>query len=215
MSTAPANISPPATSWIKFASLFITLTAFSSSTLLSNLYEESLDKVNLLEVFLTFCELKFATSRRIFFVFSVICEFSPPITPPSATAFTPSEITISSLFNSLSCSSSVTSFSFSSPALTTIFPPSILSRSKAWLGWLSSIITKFEASTILLILLIPIDSTLSLSHFGLSLTVTFLIILATYLFAKLLSEISTEILSAVFSLLSVFITKLGYLTSFP
>ena len=113
-----------------FASLFITLIAFSSSTLLSNLYEDSLNNVNLLEVFLTFCELKFATSNKIFFVFSVISEFCPPITPPSATAFAPSEITISSLFNSLSCSSSVTNFSFSCPALTTIFPPSILSKSK-------------------------------------------------------------------------------------
>ena len=76
-----------------------------------------------LDVFLTVSGLKYALSRSMFVVPSLTSVSAPPMTPASATGFSPSQIRRSSAESFLSTPSKVVMVSPSSACLTTIFCP--------------------------------------------------------------------------------------------
>ena len=106
----PPSISASAYFWSKWQHLFTAIKVLFGSNPFSNLLLASLLKI-FFEVSLTFTGLNIADSITIFLVsFSTSVE-SPPITPARPIALLESAITISFSDNSLSCSSSVVSFS--------------------------------------------------------------------------------------------------------
>lgn len=84
---------------------------------------------------------KQADSNTTVWVSSIMPEYSPPMTPATATALAVSEITSIFGFKVRSTPSKVTMVSASLARRTVMELPSIYRKSKAWRGWPSSSIT--------------------------------------------------------------------------
>ena len=115
---------PQPSSSIRCNARFIPSTVEYSSTPFSYLALASVAFPSARAVFLTLSRANFADSNITASVVSRISEFKPPMTPASATGFTPSQITRLFSFIVYSCSSRVTIFSFSFALLTQISLPS-------------------------------------------------------------------------------------------
>ena len=89
----------------------------------SNLDDDSVLNPTFLDVNLTCVGSKTADSKTTVLVDSFISEFSPPITPARAIAFSSSDITRSSVSSFLSISSRVVIVSNAFALLTVILPP--------------------------------------------------------------------------------------------
>ena len=101
----------------KWHALSIAINVLFGSNPFSNLLLASLLNIAF-DVLLTFTLSNIADSIIMFLVLSVISVSNPPITPAKPIVFSPSEITISSVFKSLSIPSSVVNFSPSFAILT-------------------------------------------------------------------------------------------------
>ncbi len=121
----PPTISPAPNSSIKLHALFIAISTRFGSMSFSNLEDASVLNPSFLEVSLIEVPSKFAHSNIMVFVSFLISEFSPPITPATATGFLSSAITSIDEFKVLSSPSKVLNFSLSSAFLTIILLPSI------------------------------------------------------------------------------------------
>ena len=131
-------------------------------------------------VFRTDTGSKLATSKIIFFVLLSTSAIFPPFIPATPNTFLESAIIISLTPIPTSLLSRVV---ICSPvfACLTIKPSSAnLSKSKTCAGWPVLNIKRFAASTILLMLLCPIDSKCFFTHSGLGPTFILLIILPMY-----------------------------------
>ena len=124
-STCVDETLPQLSSSIRCSALFIASTVEYSSTPFEYFADASVLLPRALAVFLILSRANFADSNITAFVVSLISEFNPPITPASATGFTPSQMTRLFSLSSYSSSSSVTIFSLSLALLTLIALPSI------------------------------------------------------------------------------------------
>ena len=186
-------ISALQSSTIKEAALFKACSINSISTPLSNLYEESVLIMCLLEVFRTVTGLKKALSKKIVVVFSETEWFFPPYTPAIHIGVLPSQIIRSSSWRSISSPSKVLNFTPDFNLLISTLPDLILSKSYACRGCPISCITKLVISTILLIDFNPIEFNLLIIFLGEGLIFTSLIIKPQNRLHKDESAILTEI----------------------
>ena len=125
------EISPPAISVMSIAACFSAYLVIFGSTPRSNLNEASVLNPCLFAVFLILIGSKYADSRKILVVCSLIPEFNPPKTPAIHIGFLVSQIIRSSSLRVRSIPSSVINFSFFCAVRTISFLPLILSASKA------------------------------------------------------------------------------------
>jgi len=152
----------------------------AGSTPLSKRREASVPSPSFLEVLRTLTGSKQALSISTRRVSEVISEFSPPMTPATATGRSPSQIISISRSSSRSFWSRVTNFSPWFAVRTTMRLSARRSRSKACRGCPHSSMTKLVTSTMLLIGRKPTDSSRSCSQNGEGLTTTLSSRRATY-----------------------------------
>ena len=157
----PATTAPPATSAIRAAARVAAATVPCGSTPRSKRREASVDSPSFFDVLRTLTGLKQALSINTRVVPASISELSPPMTPATATGFSPSQIMSISASRVRSLPSRVTKASPAAAVRTTIRFPARRSRSKACNGWPHSNMTKLVTSTMLLIGRDPTDSSRS------------------------------------------------------
>ena len=192
-SATPSTTSPHPSSSISSHALFIASSALFGSRPFSNFDEASVLIPSLFDESLMFVPSNVAASKSTFLTLSLIMEFCPPMIPATPTGFSASHIISTSLSSVCSLPSSVMNFSPSSARLTTIFPPAMVSRSYACIGWPYSSITKLVISTRLFIGRIPHEESALCIHFGDGPILIFLTTLAQYLGQSFSSSTLTSI----------------------
>ena len=150
MSKRSQAICPQPSASIRLRARLMAMPVVYASTPFSKRAEESLFCPRAREVRRMFARSNLALSKSTSAVVSAMPLFRPPITPASATGFTPSQMTRLFAVSSNSFSSRVTIFSPSFARRTQISFFSTLERSKACMGCPSSNSTKLVMSTTLL-----------------------------------------------------------------
>ena len=133
--TMPDKTWPPASSAIIAAAVSIASVKVATLMPFSKREEDSERRLRRPEVLRIDLPSKRAASSTTVLELLSISVLAPPMTPPRATALSPTEMTMSSAIKSRSSPSRVTKFSPSFAWRATIFLPSNLSKSKACIGW--------------------------------------------------------------------------------